>query len=264
MIRSLWIGATGMNAQQTNIDILSNDLSNVNNYGYKRKRAEFEDLIYQKIYKAGTSIEEETPKPVGMMVGYGSKVAATQTMFHQGSLEQTGNKLDMGIAGEGFFRVQLPDGSFAYTRDGTFKLDRNGQVVTSNGYKLIPEVVLPENFLYESITVTPDGRVAVNIPGQDTPMPVAQLTTYRFVNNAGLDNIGDNLFKETTNSGPSRPGVPGNPGFGEVHQGYLERSNVDMVNSMVKMIIAQRAYEFNSKSVTTSDSLLQTAIGMKR
>ncbi len=264
MIKSLWIGATGMNAQQTSIDILSNDLSNVNNYGYKRKRAEFEDLIYQKINTAGTTIDNETIKPVGMMVGYGSKVAATQTMFHQGSLEQTGNKLDVGISGEGFFRVQKYDGSFAYTRDGTFKVDKNGQVVTSNGYKLIPEIVMPEEFLYETINISPDGRVSVKVPGQDAPVPLAQVTTYRFTNNAGLDNVGENLFKETQNSGAARPGKPGEPGFGEIHQGYLERSNVDMVNSMVKMIVSQRAYEFNSKSVTTSDSLLQTAIGLKR
>lgn len=264
MNRSLWIGATGMSAQQVNIDVISNNLANVNTAGYKKTRAEFEDLIYQKIYSARTPIDDETPKPVGMMVGYGAKVAATQKLFQQGSLQQTGNKMDLAIAGEGFFRVQLEDGSFAYTRDGTLKIDSNGQVVTSNGYKLIPEIIMPQNFRYETISISPDGRVSVKIPGNDTPIPIGQIQLFKFVNPAGLDSIGENLFKETLASGPSFYGNPSTAGFGSVHQGYLEMSNVNVVDSMVKLIVAQRAYEFNSKSVTTSDSLLQTAVNLKR
>lgn len=264
MNRSLWIGATGMTAQQVNIDVISNNLANVNTAGYKKSRAEFEDLIYQKLYTAKTPIDDETPEPVGMMVGYGAKVAATQKIFQQGSLQQTGNKMDLAIAGEGFFRVQLEDGSFAYTRDGTFKIDANGQVVTSNGYKLIPEILMPQNFRYETISISPDGRVTVKIAGNDNPIPVGQIQIFKFVNPAGLDSIGENLFKETLASGPSYYGNPSSSGFGSVQQGYLEMSNVNVVDAMVKLIVAQRAYEFNSKSVTTSDSLLQTAVNLKR
>lgn len=264
MIRSLWIGASGMSSQQVNIDVISNNLANVNTYGFKKGRAEFEDLLYQKLFMAGTTIEEETVRPVGMMVGYGSKVSATQKLFHQGSLEHTENKLDVAIAGEGFFRVQLPDGSFAYTRDGSFKIDENGQVVTSQGYRLVPEIILPDGFIYDSINITPQGKVFVKTYDNDVPVLIGQIDLYRFVNPAGLDAVGENLFKETPNSGRAIRGIPNVDGFGTVRQGYLEMSNVNLVDEMVQMIVAQRAYEFNSKSVQTSDSLLQTAIGMKR
>ncbi|HPC37937.1 MAG TPA: flagellar basal-body rod protein FlgG [Exilispira sp.] len=264
MINSLWIGAVGMSAQQTNIDVISNNLANVNTTGFKKSRAEFEDLIYQKIRMASTPIMDETITPVPIQIGYGAKVAATQKIFAQGALQNTGVPTDVAIMGEGFFRVQLYDGSFAYTRDGSFKVDSNGQIVTSQGYRLIPEVILPEGFVYEEINITPDGRIFAKVAGNDTPIPVGQIQLFRFTNNAGLESIGENLFKETQASGPSIPGNPGSAGFGSVHQGYVEMSNVNTVEAMVNLIVAQRAYEFNSKSITTADSLLQTAIGMKR
>ncbi|HOV45760.1 MAG: flagellar basal-body rod protein FlgG [Spirochaetes bacterium] len=264
MINSLWIGAVGMSAQQTNIDIISNNLANVNTSGFKKSRAEFEDLLYQKVRMAGTPIMDETISPVPIQIGYGAKVAATQKIFAQGALQHTEVRTDIAIMGDGFFRVQMYDGSFGYTRDGSFKVDSNGQIVTSEGYRLVPEVILPDGFVYDEINITPDGRIFAKVAGNDTPIPVGQIQLFRFTNNAGLEAAGENLFKETQASGYAIPGTPGSAGFGSVHQGYLEMSNVNTVESMVNLIVAQRAYEFNSKSITTADSLLQTAIGMKR
>jgi flagellar basal-body rod protein FlgG len=253
-----------MTTQQFNIDTIANNLSNVNTTGFKKQRAEFEDLLYQTLLMAGTPATEITEVPTGIQVGHGAKVSATQKMFEQGSLQQTENKMDLALEGEGFFKVQMYDGTFAYSRDGSFKIDSNRQVVTSNGYLLEPPVVLPDNFIHESISISQDGRITVKVVGDDDPIEVGQLEIYRFVNPAGLQNIGQNLFKTTGASGEEIAGQPGLNGMARTHQGFLEMSNVKVVEEMVNMIVAQRAYETNSKAITTSDSMLATAIGMKR
>lgn len=265
MMRSLWTAASGMHAQQFNIDTISNNLSNVNTIGFKKGRADFEDLIYQKLRLAGTPSSLETQVPTGIQVGHGVKVAATQKMYSQGSPQHTGNKLDLCIAGEGFFRIQLPDGTFAYTRDGAFKIDSNGQVVTHSGYRLQPPIIFPTNFMAESITISQDGRVTCKVGGSDTDIPVGRgVELYRFVNPAGLKNVGENLVKESPASGPAIAGQPDVRGMGKLLQGYVEMSNVKVVEEMVNMIVAQRAYEMNSKAIQTSDSMLGTANSLKR
>ncbi len=264
MMRSLWTAATGMTGQQFNIDTISNNLSNVNTTGFKQNRVDFEDLIYQTNRLAGTPATELTVVPVGVQVGHGVRAAATQKIFSQGALQATNNVYDMAITGEGFFRVLTLDGSYAYTRDGSFKLDRDRQIVTSNGYRLVPEVILPEGFIAQDLTVTQDGRVTVKVPGLDGPIDVAQLELYRFVNPAGLQAVGENLFKVTNGSGEAIAGRPGFDGMGDVRQRFLEMSNVSVVQEMVNMIVAQRAYEFNSKAIQTSDNMLGIAASLKR
>ncbi len=264
MMRSLWTAASGMVSQQFNIDTISNNLSNVNTTGFKKQRAEFEDLIYQTQLMAGTPATEVTEVPTGIQVGHGVKTAATQKMFTQGSLQSTGNKLDLALEGEGFFKVQLYDGTIAYTRDGSLKVDSNRQVVNSNGYLMEPPIVLPENFIMETLTISQDGRVTVKLVGENDPIEVGQLEIYRFVNPAGLSSIGGNLYKTTPASGEEIPGQPGLDGLAKTHQGFLEMSNVKVVEEMVSMIVAQRAYEINSKAIQTSDSMLATAIALKR
>ncbi len=264
MMRALWTAASGMIGQQFNIDTISHNLSNVNTSGYKKGRADFEDLLYQTVRSAGTPATRDTLVPTGIQVGHGVRPAATQKMYTQGSLQNTGNKLDVAIEGEGFFRVQLYDGSFGYTRDGTFKIDSNGQIVNSNGYKLSPEIIMPEGFVYKDISIGPDGLVTVKRAGDDTIVEVGQVRLYRFVNPAGLKNIGNNLVKISAASGPPIEGRPGFTGMGKVVQGFLEMSNVQIVDEMVNMIVAQRAYELNSKAIITSDSMLATANGLKR
>jgi flagellar basal-body rod protein FlgG len=253
-----------MVGQQFNIDTISNNLSNVNTTGFKKQRAEFEDLLYQTVLMAGTPATEITEIPTGIQVGHGVKVSATQKMFEQGSLQNTENKLDLALEGEGFFKIRLYDGSVAYSRDGSFKLDSNRQIVTSNGYMLEPPVILPENFIMNTLSISQDGRMTVNIVGEEDPLEVAQLEIYRFVNPAGLSSIGGNLYKTTPASGEEIPGQPAFEGMAKIHQGFLEMSNVKVVEEMVNMIVAQRAYEVNSKAIQSSDSMLGTAIGLKR
>ncbi len=264
MVRSLWTAATGMNGQQSNLDAISNNLSNVNTTGFKQQRVEFEDLMYQNVKLAGTPATEDTVTPVGIQQGAGVKVAATQRIFTQGSLQNTGVDTDIAVVGDGFFRVQQYDGSYAYTRDGSFKVDMNGQLVNSNGLRVMPEVILPEGFDIHSLTVADDGRVTVKIFGQNDPIDVAQLELYRFPNNAGLEAAGDNLYKVTNASGEAIAGRPGFEGFGVTKHKFVEMSNVSVVNEMVQMIVAQRAYEFNSKAIQTTDSMLSTAVNLKR
>ena len=264
MMRSLWTAASGMTSQQFHIDTISNNLANVNTYGFKKMRAEFEDLIYQTELMAGTPATEITEIPTGIQVGHGARVSATQKMFQQGSLQSTENKTDIALEGEGFFKVLLYDGSEAYTRDGSFKVDSNRQLVTSNGYMLEPPVVLPEDFIMDTLSISKDGRISVNIIGDEDPVEVGTMEIYRFVNPAGLSSIGSNLYKTTAASGEEIPGQPGLNGMAKVHQGFLEMSNVKVVEEMVNMIVAQRAYETNSKAIQTSDSMLATAIGLKR
>ncbi len=264
MMRSLWTAATGMHAQQFNIDTISNNLSNVNTNGYKQVRAEFEDLIYLNSRIAGTPATERTVTPTGIQVGHGVRVGASQRMFSQGSLKQTDAIGDMAVMGEGFFRVLNMDGTLGYTRDGSFKIDANGQFVSSNGYRLMPELILPENFIPESLAVSQQGKVTVKIPGNDIPVDVGQVDLYRFINNAGLQAIGENLYMETPASGDALRGVPGQEGMGKVYHKFLENSNVSVVKEMVGMIVAQRASELNSKAIQTSDSMLGTANNLKR
>ncbi len=264
MMRSLWTAASGMVGQQFNIDTISNNLANVNTTGYKAVRPDFEDLLYQTVRAAGTPATEVTLYPTGIQVGHGVKAAATQKMFTQGALQSTGNVSDMAIQGEGFFRVLLYDGSYGYTRDGSFKIDSNGQIVDSNGYRLMPEVILPEGFIRDSLVISQDGRITVKVAGSDDPVEVGQLMIYRFVNPAGLSSIGQNIYKQTSASGEAIVGRPGFDGMGKVIQKFLEMSNVSAVKEMVNMIVAQRAYEMNSKAIQTSDSMLATANNLKR
>lgn len=264
MMRSLWTAASGMTGQQFNIDTIAHNLSNVNTTGFKKNRADFEDLLYQNRRIAGTPATELTVVPTGIQIGHGVRVAATQKMFTQGALQQTGVPSDLAIQGEGFFRTLLIDGTYGYTRDGSFKIDNQGQLVSSNGYRLMPEVVLPEDFIQESLTVTQDGRITVKVAGSDEPIDVGQLEIYRFVNPAGLQAIGENLFKVTNASGDAIAGRPSFDGMGKIVQKFLEMSNVSVVNEMVNMIVAQRAYELNSKAIQTSDTMLGIANNLKR
>lgn len=264
MVRSLWNAATGMNGQQMNIDTISNNLSNVNTTGFKQQRVEFEDLIYQNLKLAGTPATEDTVTPVGIQQGAGVKVAATQRIFTQGSLQNTGVDTDVAIVGEGFIRVQQYDGSYAYTRDGALKIDMTGQLVTSEGLRVMPEIIMPENFDIHTLTITDQGKVTVKVAGDDTPVEVGQLELYRFPNQVGLEAVGDSLFKVTNASGQPIASRPGVDGMGIIKHKFLEMSNVSVVNEMVQMIVAQRAYEFNSKAIQTSDSMLNIAANLKR
>jgi flagellar basal-body rod protein FlgG len=266
MVRSLWTGAAGMIGQQANIDTISNNLANVNTSGFKKMRADFEDLLYQTVKTAGTPATEDTVVPVGVQMGHGVKVAATQRMFTQGALQNTDNVYDMAISGEGFFRIQMYDGSWAYTRDGAFKVDADGRLVTSNGYWVLPDIIMPEGFLPEKITVSKDGRVSVLVPqiDENEPVDVGQIELYRFPNPVGLTAVGENLFKISSASGDPVPGRPGYEGMGQVIHKFLEMSNVSVVREMVDLIVAQRAYEFNSKTIQTSDNMLGTATSLKR
>ncbi len=263
-MRSLWTAASGMIGQQFNIDTIANNLSNVNTTGFKKNRPDFEDLLYQTVRVAGTPATEETLVPVGVQVGHGVRVAATQKIHTQGSLQNTMNVGDIAIQGEGFFRVLLYDGTFAYTRDGSFKIDSNGQFVDSNGYRLMPPLVLPQDFIRESVSISQDGRVTTKIPGLDDPIEVGRLELYRFVNPAGLQAIGDNLFRMSSASGDPIGGQPGFDGMGQTLHRFLEMSNVEVVQEMVNMIVAQRAYEMNSRAIQTSDTMLGIAAGLKR
>jgi len=262
MIRALWTAASGMMAQQLNIDTISNNLSNVNTTGFKKNRAEFEDLIYQTTAEAGTPVATGLTLPTGIQVGLGVRPSATQKLFMQGNIYQTENPLDIAIEGDGFFQVMLPDGTIAYTRDGSFKLDANGNVVTSDGYFIEPPITIPQNAT--SISISPEGVVSVKVPGQVAAQNVGQIQLARFVNPAGLKAVGDNLFKETDASGAPIVANPGTNGMGNLRQGFLEASNVQVVEEMVKLITAQRAYESNSKSIQTADDMLRIANGLKR
>jgi flagellar basal-body rod protein FlgG len=255
MMRSLWIAKTGMEAQQTQLDNISHNLANVATNGYKRSHAVFEDLIYQNMRQAGANTTEQTTLPTGLQVGLGVRPVATARIYTQGNLQQTSNNLDLAIKGDGFFQIQQPDGTTAYTRDGSFQLNANGQMVTNNGYTLLPGITIPANA--QSLTIGNDGTVSVTLPGQAAAQTVGQLQLANFVNPAGLDPKGQNLFTETTASGTPNTGAPNNNGMGAVQQGFVETSNVNVVEELVQMIQTQRAYELNSKAVQTSDQMLQ-------
>jgi flagellar basal-body rod protein FlgG len=255
MIRSLSISKTGMEAQQTQLDTIAHNLANVSTNGYKRGHVVFEDLIYQNLRQAGAASSEQTQLPTGLQVGLGVRPVATSRMFAQGNLQQSTNPLDMAIKGNGFFQIQMPDGTVGYTRDGSFQVDASGQLVTNNGYVVQPGITIPPNA--QSITIGNDGTVSVALPGQATPQPVGQIQLASFVNPAGLDPRGQNLFAETAASGTPNAGAPGANGLGSLQQGFVETSNVNVVEELITMIQTQRAYEMNSKAIQTSDQMLQ-------
>ena len=250
--------------EQFNIDTISHNLSNVNTTGYKKTRADFEDLLYQNLRLAGTPSTSISNYPTGIHIGLGVKSAATQKIFVQGSLQNTNNNKDLAIEGEGFFKVALYDGSEAYIRDGSWKVDSNRQMVNSNGFRMMPEIIFPEGFLADSIAISQDGIVTCKTGANDDIVQVGQIELSRFVNPAGLTSIGGNLFKISEASGEPITGNPAFEGMGKLHQGFLEMSNVQVVEEMVNMIVAQRAYDLNSKSIQTADSMLATAVNLKR
>ncbi|AFI06701.1 flagellar basal-body rod protein FlgG [Helicobacter cetorum] len=262
MLRSLYSATSGMLAQQTHIDTTSNNIANVNTTGFKKSRADFNDLFYQAVQYAGTNTSNTTLSPNGMEVGLGVRPSAITKMFSQGSPKETENNLDVAITGKGFFQVQLPDGTTAYTRSGNFKLDDQGNLVTSEGYLLIPQITLPEDTTQVNIGV--DGTVSVTQGLQTTSNVIGQITLANFVNPAGLHSMGDNLFAITNASGDAIVGVPDSQGLGKLRQGFLELSNVKLVEEMTDLITAQRAYEANSKSIQTADAMLQTVNSLKR
>jgi len=255
MIRSLWISKTGMEGQQTKLDAIANNLANVATNGYKRSGVVFEDLMYQNLRQSGAATSEQSQLPTGLRIGLGVRAAATSRNFSQGTLAQTSGQFDVAIEGAGFFQVQLPDGTTGYTRDGAFQLNSTGQLVTSAGYTVQPGITIPA--AARSVTVAKDGTVAITLQGQAQPQTVGQLQVATFVNPGGLDPLGGNLFAETASSGTPNAGAPGANGHGSLRQGFLEGSNVNVVEELVSMIATQRAYEMNSKSIQTSDQMLQ-------
>lgn len=251
----LWAAKTGLDAQQTRMAVVSNNLANASTVGFKRGRAVFEDLLYQNVQQAGGQTSQDTQAPTGLHLGTGVRVVATERTFNQGNLNSTGNGLDMAIKGRGFFEVLLPDGTSAYTRDGSFQTNSDGQLVTASGYTVQPGINLPPNLL--NVTLGSDGLISASISGQAAPTPVGTIQLSDFINPGGLQPRGENLYLETGASGPPTPGSPGLNGLGSLAQGFLEGSNVNVVEELVTMIETQRAYEMNSKAIATSDQMLQ-------
>ena len=255
MINSLWISKTGMEAQQMQLDVISNNLANVSTAGFKRSSAVFEDLMYQNLRQVGSNSAEQSQLPTGLQIGLGVRTVATSRSFSQGNLQQSGNSLDVAIQGNGFFQVTMPDGTTNYTRDGSFKIDSQGRIVTSNGLPIANGVTVPANA--KLVTIGADGVVTANVPGNVTPQPIGTIALANFVNPAGLDPRGQNLFAESPASGQPNTGTPGANGLGSLAQGFIETSNVNVVQELVTMIQTQRAYEMNSKAIQTSDQMLQ-------
>jgi flagellar basal-body rod protein FlgG len=255
MNSALWVAKTGLDAQQTRMSVISNNLANVNTTGFKRDRATFQDLMYQNLVQVGSQTSSDTQAPSGLYIGTGVRIGATEKLYQQGTLQQTGNNLDMAISGRGFFQIQMPDGTIAYTRDGSFQVNNQGQVVNVNGYPLSPSITIPQNA--QSVTISNDGIVSAQIPGQAAAQQVGTITIADFINPSGLEARGDNLLFETGASGSPQSGTPGLNGLGTLQQGSVENSNVNVVEEMVNMIETQRAYEMNSKAVTTTDQMLQ-------
>ncbi|ADV01591.1 flagellar basal-body rod protein FlgG [Alicycliphilus denitrificans] len=254
MINSLWIAKTGMSAQQTQLDVISHNLANVSTTGFKRNSAVFEDLIYQNLRQVGAQTTEENQLPTGLHLGLGVRTVATSRHFTQGSLQQSSNSLDVAINGNGFFEVQLPDGTIGYTRDGSFQLDAQGRMVTSGGLPVANGITVPQGAT--SISISETGVVSATIAGNAQPQQLGQLAMSSFINAAGLQPVGQNMYKESAASGPPQQGQPGTNGLGVIKQGFLETSNVNVVEELVTMIQTQRAYEMNSKAIQTSDQML--------
>jgi flagellar basal-body rod protein FlgG len=254
MIRSLWIARTGLDTQQTQMDVIANNLANVSTNGFKRARAVFEDLLYQTIRQPGAQSSQSTQIPSGLQLGSGARPVSTARIHTQGGIQQTGNDLDLALNGAGFFQVLLPDGTTAYTRDGSFQKDNQGQVVTANGYPVQPSITIPADAL--TLTVSVDGIVSVTQPGVTAAVQIGTMQVATFVNVGGLQSVGENLFLETASSGSPTPNTPGLSGAGVINQRYVENSNVNVAEELVTMITTQRAYELNSKVVSTSDQML--------
>ena len=262
MMQSLYTASTGMLAMQTQIDTTANNIANVNTIGFKKSRAEFADLMYQVMQYAGTSTSDTTKSATGIEVGLGVRPTAINKVFSEGSLKQTENELDLAITGRGFFKLELPDGTEVYSRNGAFKIDADGVMVNSDGYKLIPEIVIPPDAT--SLSIGSDGTVTVIQPGQTQATQIGQITTTNYINPAGLHSLGDNLYIETDSSGQPIEGTPGLDGLGILRQGFVELSNVELVVELTDLITGQRAYDSNSKVITTSDEMLQTTNNLKR
>ncbi len=262
MIRALWTAASGMQSQQLNIDVIANNLANVNTTGFKKSRADFQDLMYQSVKTTGAPSTSSTQIPAGIQIGLGSRTASVNKVYTAGNVTQTNNELDLSIEGDGFFQIKMPDGSTAYTRAGSFKKDSTGQLVTSDGYPLIPGVVIPSNA--SKITVGNDGTVSVMQSGQNAPTSVGTIQLATFSNPGGLSNLGHNLVQPTDASGTANTGTAGQNGIGTISQGALEMSNVSVMEEMVNMIMSQRAYETNSKAVQAADEMLQQANNIRR
>jgi flagellar basal-body rod protein FlgG len=255
MIRSLWIAKTGMEAQQTQLDNISHNLANVATNGFKRGHVVFEDLMYQNLRQPGAASSDATQLPTGLQVGLGVRPVATSRIFTQGGFQQTSNNLDLAIKGQGFLQIQQPDGTTGYTRDGALQVDAQGQLVTNNGYLVQPGITIPANA--QRVSIAPDGTVSVALPGQAAAQQIGQITLASFINPAGLESKGGNLYTETGASGAPQAGAPGSNGLGLLQQGFVETSNVNVVEELVAMIATQRAYELNSKAIQTSDQMLQ-------
>ncbi|PZT47445.1 flagellar basal-body rod protein FlgG [Helicobacter valdiviensis] len=260
MMRALYTATTGMLGQQLQIDVTSNNISNVNTFGYRKERAEFADLFHQVLQYAGSSTSETTLSPTGIEVGLGVRPTSVQKLFGQGNFKETENNFDIAITGNGFFQIEMPDGTIAYTRDGSFKRDDEGNVVNSQGYLLVPNITVPDDFT--EFNVGTDGTVTV-VQGNDTT-ELGQIEIVNFINPGGLHALGDNLYLNTNASGDPIVGTPGLNGFGQLRQGFIETSNVKLVEEMTDLIVGQRAYEANSKSIQTADSMLQTVNQLKR
>ncbi|GAB4139401.1 MAG: flagellar basal-body rod protein FlgG [Planctomycetota bacterium] len=263
MLKSLYTTATGMKAQQTMVDMIANNIANVNTAGFKKSQASFEDLFYVTLQSPGLSQGTDNPAPIGLQLGSGTRLSGTTKVFTPGTLEGTDRALDLAIDGEGMFAVRLPDGSTGYTRDGSFQVNRDGKIVTGQGYVLLPEVVLPSDLL--EISIDPEGHVTGRTAGSpDTSTQFAQLTLNRFVNPSGMLAVGGNVMRPTDASGAPITQTPGADGLGLLKQGFIERSNVAIVNELVNLIVAQRAYEVNSRAIQASDQMLSTATSIAR
>jgi flagellar basal-body rod protein FlgG len=258
MFSSLWIAKTGLDAQQTQMDVISNNLANASTTGFKSSRASFQDLMYQNEGQPGSQTTEQTQSPSGLLLGTGVKVVGSEKLFTQGAITQTGNSLDVAIQGNGFLQVSLPDGTVAYSRDGSLHQDSTGQIVTADGYPLVPAITLPANV--GSITIGTDGTVTATSNGSTTPTQIGVMQLANFINPAGLEPMGQNLYLETESSGTAQTGQAGVNGMGTLAQGSLESSNTNVVEEMVNMIQAQRTYEMNSKSISAVDDMLQFVI----
>lgn len=252
---ALWVAKTGLDAQQTRLQVVSHNLANANTTGFKRGRAVFEDLLYQNARQVGGQTSQQTRSPTGMHLGTGVRVVATDKLFTQGNLNQTGNSMDVAINGRGFFQVRTPDGNLAYTRDGSFQINEQGQLVNSSGYQVEPAITIPNNA--QSVTIGRDGVVSVSIPGQAAPTQLGQIQLADFINAAGLQPMGENLFIESASSGTAITGNAGLNGLGVLNQGALESSNVNVVEELIGMIETQRAYEMNSKAISAADQMMQ-------
>jgi flagellar basal-body rod protein FlgG len=252
---ALWAAKTGLDAQQTRMTVTSNNLANVNTNGYKKGRAVFEDLLYQNVRQVGASTSQDTQLPSGLHLGTGVRVVATEKMYTQGNLTQTGNSLDVAVNGRGFFQILMPDGTMAYTRDGSFQVSAQGELVTSSGFAVQPGISIPDGA--QSVTIGADGVISVQLAGQSSPTQIGSLQLVDFINPAGLQPRGENMLLESAASGPAQTGTPGLNGLGFIVQGSVESSNVNVVEELVNMIETQRAYEMNSKAISTTDQMLE-------